>query len=197
MSGELPLAGPFPTLLPSFILNIVFATKATALVQDGYTRVGNIEHTVLPCSLLIQFKTKAYQILRQDGIIIVLPASLLEELSALPSTIASPHSALERDLLRDHTGLDLVMETRMHHTIVQRKLTPRLPTLTPSLERELMVAFEDEFPTCDNRTKFKPYQVFGKISARLSAQALVGPELCQNSTWLDISVNYTENRKWP
>ncbi|KAF1940883.1 putative cytochrome P450 [Clathrospora elynae] len=176
-NGELPLHGPLPTLLPPFVLNLVYAAKAASLMEDGFRR----------------FKDKAYQLLRNDGSMVVLPASLLEELSALPSTIASPHSALERDLLGDHTGLDVILETRMHHTIVQRKLTPRLSTLTSYLEKELTLAFDEYFPACDEWTEFQPYQVFAKVSARLSARALVGPELCHDATWLDISVNYTEN----
>ena len=81
----------------------------------------------------------------------------------------------------------------MHHTIVQRKLTPRLGILTPRLEDELRFCFDDVFPTCEKWTKFEPYHFFAQISARLSARALVGPSFCRNPKWLDISVNYTEN----
>ena len=124
-----------------------------------------------------------------------MPLSLLNELSSLPSSIASPHGALEHDLLGAYTGLNLILESRLHHTIVQRKLTPRLDLLAPHLEDELTSAFGDFFPNCDDWAEFKPYQIFAKVSARLSARALVGPHYCRDPTWLDISVNYTENRK--
>ena len=117
------------------------------------------------------------------------------ELSGLPSTIASNYGALERDLLGRYTGLNLILESRLHHTIVQRKLTPRLNLITPGLEGELKAAFEDGFPNCDDWTEFRPYMVLAQISARLSARALVGPEFCRDPIWLDIAVNYTENRE--
>ena len=126
---------------------------------------------------------------------VILPLSLIEELSSLPTTIASPNGALEHDLLGSYTGLNLILESRLHHSIVQRKLTPRLNLLTPRLEEELRSAFEDYFPACDEWTVFQPYQIFAKVSARLAARALVGPALSRNSIWLDISVNYTDNRK--
>ena len=143
---------------------------------------------------LAKFKNKAFQLVRGDGSVIVLPKHLLDEISALPSTIASPNGALEHDLLGPYTGLDLILESRLHHSIVQRKLTPRLEALTPSLESELRVAFEAHFPKCKDWTEFTPYQLFGKISARLSGRALVGTTLCRDPTWLDISFNYTESR---
>ncbi|PQE10350.1 Ent-kaurene oxidase protein [Rutstroemia sp. NJR-2017a WRK4] len=118
---------------------------------------------------------------------------MIEELSALPQSIASPHGALEHDLLGPYTGLDVILESRLHHSIVQRKLTPRLPTLTAPLEQELIASFEQYFPVCDDWTEITPFRLFGKIAARISARALVGPELCRNPQWLDISINYTES----
>lgn len=140
-----------------------------------------------------QFKDQTFQFIRNDGSVLVLPLDLIEELSSLPPLVASPHGALEHDLLGPYTGLNLILESRMHHSIVQRKLTPRLGLLTPDLEKELVAAFEDNFPACGDWTEILPYQILAKISARLAARALVGPSLCRNPTWLDISVNYTES----
>jgi hypothetical protein len=133
---------------------------------------------------------------------VVLPHSLLEQISAIPGSIASPHGALENDLLGPHTGLNLILEIRLHHSIVQRKLTPNLPSLVPRLEEELGAAIDDYFPKFekvgeDGWTMFQPYQVLAKVSAQLAAKALVRPELCRNEMWLDISVNYTESREPP
>jgi len=126
---------------------------------------------------------------------VLLPLSLLEELSSLPEHVASPSRALEHDLLGEYTGINLILESRLHHSIVQRKLTPRLEGITPYLEEELNSSFKDFFPACDdvNWCEFQPYQILGRISARLSARALVGRDLCRNPEWIDISFNYTEN----
>ncbi|KAJ5921346.1 cytochrome P450 [Penicillium verhagenii] len=81
----------------------------------------------------------------------------------------------------------------MHHTIVQRKLTPRLPMLAPILQEELNGAFHQNVPADDDWTDFQPFLNLGQVVARVSARALVGPAFCRNPTWLDISVNYTQN----
>lgn len=67
--------------------------------------------------------------------------------------------------------------------------------MTPHLEDELNSAFEDFFPKSNKSEwqEFQPYQIFGRLSARLSARALVGPGLCRDPKWIDISFNYTEN----
>lgn len=139
-----------------------------------------------------KFKDRAFQFIRNDGSVVVLPVNLIDELSSLPSTVASPNGALEHDLLGPYTGLKLILESRMHHSIVQRKLTPRLEILIPDFEDELVAAFKDIFPACAEWTEIMPYQILAKISARLSARALVGPLLCRNREWLNVSVNYTE-----
>lgn len=142
-----------------------------------------------------QSKNRAFQILRNDGSMIVLPHSTLDELSHISEKVASPHKALEHDLLGDYTGINLILESRMHHSIVQRKLTPRLGLLTPSMENQLAKAVNESFSSCEVEewSEFRPYQVFARISARLASHALVGPSLCDNREWLELSVNYTES----
>ena len=190
-----PLVGSPSALTPRVVDNLIFAGKAAHILENGYRKViAELQLDIRSILTSAKFKDRAFQLVRGDGIIVILPNSLLDEISTLPATIASPNGALEHDLLGPYTGLDLILESRLHHSIVQRKLTPRLGVLTPRLENELKAAFEDYFPTCDDWTEFMPYHVFGKISARLSGRALVGATLCRNPTWLDICFNYTENR---
>ena len=84
----------------------------------------------------------------------------------------------------------------MHHTIVQRKLTPRLPMLTPALQYELKDSLDNLMPTSSDWSEILPFRLFGKVAARLSARAMVGPAYCRHPLWLDISVNYTESCKY-
>lgn len=123
----------------------------------------------------------------------VLPLSLLEEVSRLPSNIAEPTAALEQDLVGSFTGVDLILESRLHHSIVQRKLTPRLPLLLPRMEEAVTVAFDKYLPQSEEWTEFQPYKAFSYVSARLGAEVIVGPAFCDNSDWLHIAVEYTEN----
>ena len=114
-------------------------------------------------------------------------------MSSLPSSVVSPHGGLECDLLGSYSGLDFVLENRLHHTIIQRKLTPRLNLIAPLLEKELVSALHDHLPSSDDWTEFQPYQAFRMVSARLSAAIVTGPEFCHNKDWLNLEVEYVEN----
>lgn len=126
---------------------------------------------------------------------VVLPLSVLDELATIPSNIASPSGGLELDLLGSYTGLDHVLENRLHHSIIQRKLTPRLALITPGLEKELTHAIEDYLPDSEDWVNFQPYLCFRQLSARLSAQVITGPAFAHNQTWLDLEVDYVESRE--
>lgn len=136
--------------------------------------------------------------MREDARVLILPSSLLEELAAVPGRLATAHGALEHDLLGRYTGLDIVLKTRLHHSIVQRRLTPRLGLVTPQLEKALSDSFNQWFPNLEENTwtKFQPYQLLGKVTARFTAEALVNPEFSNDPMWLEIAVQYTENRRF-
>ncbi|KAL4736669.1 cytochrome P450 [Aspergillus similis] len=126
-----PLVGSPSWWTPRFALNLLFATRAVKILQTGYYK----------------FKDRTFQLIRGDGSVVILPLHLIDELSSLPQSVASSHGALERDLLGRYTGLDIILTSRMHHTIVQRKLTPRLPALTPALQDEVTLAVQEVFRT--------------------------------------------------
>lgn len=121
---------------------------------------------------------------------------MLEELVLIPPTIASPHGGLEFDLLGSYTGLDHVLESRLHHSIIQRRLTPKLGLLVPGLKRELDSAFVACLPSDEKWVEFQPYQAFSKVSARFSAQAITGPAFAHNEEWLNLEVEYVETCKF-
>ncbi|RYC62857.1 hypothetical protein CHU98_g3352 [Xylaria longipes] len=179
---RLPLIGS-PALTPKFVPNLAFTYNAAAILAEGY-------HKINPD---LKFKSSAFQLIRGDGRIVILPLSLLEELTGLPPTVANPQAALERDLLGHFTGLDLIIENRLHHIIVQRKLTPRIPLLVPRIESSIAQAAEELLPLTNEWTKILPYQVLSRIAARSVAHAIVGPAFCEEEKWLDISCQYTES----
>ncbi|CBF83094.1 hypothetical protein AN3253.2 [Aspergillus nidulans FGSC A4] len=172
-----PLVGSPSWWTPRFGLNLVFAARAVEILQTGYHK----------------FKNRTFQLIRGDGSVVILPLHLIDELSSLPQSVASSHGALERDLLGRYTGLDIILTSRMHHTIVQRKLTPRLAALTPSLQDEVSLAVQEGFPHSTEWTIVKPYQILAQVAAKIAARAMVGPSFCRDPRWLDISVNYTES----
>ncbi|KAK4234571.1 cytochrome P450 [Achaetomium macrosporum] len=171
-----PLIGGSP-LVPQFILNLLYFWDSTKLAKRGYDK----------------FPTKPFQLIRSDGPVVVLPPTLLDEIARLPYNICESTAALERDLLGSFTGVGLILESRLHHSIVQRKLTPRLPLLLSRMEAAVTSAFETNFPQSENWTEFQPYQALSGVSARLSAEIIVGPSFCENKEWLHIAVEYTES----
>ncbi|PVH97495.1 cytochrome P450 [Periconia macrospinosa] len=175
---KVPVIGRYSVLLPRTILNFIYAFKSQQIIERGYQ----------------EFKDRTCQFIRIDGQMLLLPLNLLEELSSIPNHIASRNKALEHDLLGRYTGISLILDSRLHHTIIQRKLTPRLEQVAPVLEGELAGLFEEYLPASSDRwTIFQPHHVFAKISSRLSARMLVGPELCRNEEWLEVSVKFTES----
>jgi hypothetical protein len=146
-----------------------------------------------PALTVFKFKGRAFQFMRGDGNVIVLPIEMVDEFTSLPPTIANPSEGLERDLLAPYTGFSVLSESRLHHAVVQRKLTPKLKGLTPLIEDEVTKIFGDVFPACDEWTEIMPQKLLAQASARLTGRVLVGPEMCRDASWIDISINYTEN----
>ncbi|KAK3291243.1 cytochrome P450 [Chaetomium fimeti] len=175
--AEHPLVGSPLALVPRFILNLLYSWRSTNLAQKGYDK----------------YPSKPFQLIRSDGRVVVLPIKLLDEVSRIPSHIAESTAALERDLLGSFTGVGLILESRLHHSIVQRKLTPRLPLLLPRMEAAVTSAFEKNFPQGEEWTEIQPYKVLSAVSSRLSAEVIVGPSFCENPEWLHIAVEYTES----
>ncbi|KAI1447064.1 cytochrome P450 [Annulohypoxylon stygium] len=172
-----PLVGSQVSLMPTLILNFLFLGKAVELLQNGYQN----------------FKNSTFQLIRSHGQLTILPLSLLEELAALPVTISNPSAALEQDLMGRYTGINLILENRLHHTIVQRRLTPRLPLLIPRIEQAVVESVEECFPARDEWMECQPYHALGHVSARAAADAIVGPLFSDSKIWLDVAFNYTEN----
>lgn len=126
---------------------------------------------------------------------VILPASAVPELLSLSLDIASGIKALERDLLGKWTGLAMIIGSRFHYKLVQRKLTPNLSLINPYLEDEVGQAIEEGFPKTEEWTEIQPYYALLMVSARVSSRVLVGFPICQDSRWLDVSMNFTEDSK--
>lgn len=96
-----------------------------------------------------------------------------------------------------YTGLNFILHSRLHHRIVQRKLTPNLAKLSPHLEDELGRAVKDLFPKeADHEwTEVQLYPLLLSMTARISARAFVGTSFCRDQRWLDVTINFVEDRK--
>ncbi|KAI0449781.1 cytochrome P450 [Xylaria acuta] len=176
-AANYPLVGSPVSFMPLFAHNLLYLLQAAANARNGYRK----------------FKDKAFQLLRYEGNVVVLPHTLLHELASLPETVASQQSALSMDLAGPFTGLDMIVDNRLNNIIIQRRLTPRLPLLIPRLEQSTREVFDAHFPKDEGWTEVQPFHLLKHVSACLAANVIVGPSLRDDPTWFDISVKYTEN----
>ena len=102
---------------------------------------------------------------------------------------------MDHDLLGRYTGVNQILDNRLHHTIVQRKLTPNIPLLLPRIEETVDVTLKQSFPASEDWTEIQPYQALSLVAARVAAEAIVGPEFSKDHVWLECSLKYTESGK--
>ncbi|KAF2706116.1 cytochrome P450 [Pleomassaria siparia CBS 279.74] len=176
-SVNAPYALTYLKYTPRWLSNSLYAWDAIGVVEKGYRK----------------FNKEAFKLIRSDVNMVVLPAKHIPELSSLPIEVASGIKALERDLLGRWTGLHIIIHSRLHHKLVQRRLTPNLSLVIPGLEEEVTASLNACFPQSYEWTPIKPYYTLLEVSARVSSRVLVGYPMCQDPTWIDISKNFTEN----
>ncbi|KAI1326585.1 cytochrome P450 [Xylariaceae sp. FL0255] len=171
-----PIAGDYSPLIPRFILSIILAFKTQEICQYSYRK----------------YKDRAVQFIRSDGNVLALPFSVVDELASLPISVASSSEGLENELMGKYTSMSLILDNHLHHSIVQRRLTPRIPMLVPLIEKSVSTAFDTCFPKADDWVELVPYEVFKKISPRINQPALVGIKFSEDPDWLDVALNYSE-----
>lgn len=79
---------------------------------------------------------------------LVLPARYVNELRALPNTVASPTVAHAHNLMGGHTNMNIILENNLHFRTLQMKLTPNLGSLTVPMQEELNFAISQELAEC-------------------------------------------------
>ncbi|KAK2037685.1 cytochrome P450 [Colletotrichum somersetense] len=75
--------------------------------------------------------------------------------------------------------------------VVQNHLTKRLDTITAPLLHETDFAIEKTFGSNSDWSEVKIYDSITDIIARLSSRIFLGPELCRDHDWLNISKQFT------
>ncbi|KAF2649034.1 putative cytochrome P450 [Lophiostoma macrostomum CBS 122681] len=174
---KVPVGLLYQRYTPRWLSNAQFGVDAIGTIEKGYRK----------------FKESAYKLIRSDVNMVVLPHSVMPELASLPNEIASGIRALERDLLGKWTAIHMIIESRLHHRMVQRKLTPNLSLVTPGIEDEVSSALSDIFPNSEEWTPVKPYYALLEVTARVVSRVLLGLPVCRNAEWLESATQFTEN----
>ncbi|XEU96046.1 hypothetical protein FSHL1_001331 [Fusarium sambucinum] len=82
-------------------------------------------------------------------------------------------------------------EDDLSKIVVKKQLTKMLNQITEPLSVETDFAIRNYFGTSTDWTEFDFYDGILDIVARISSRVFLGPELCRNQEWLDITKNYT------
>ncbi len=188
-----PLVGLRSIFEPRLVANYRFFKDSAAIINEGYSRVRCCLRLAWTTANRKQSKQKAFKFVRNDADMVVLPVSMVEEIRALPSSIANPTVAHAHNLLGSYTRMNLILRSNLHFRMIQTKLTPNLGSLTHPMEEEVKFAMDNHFPQCDDWTTIKPYHTILNLVARTSARVFVGLPICRTKKWLEISTQFTEN----
>ncbi|RAO67769.1 uncharacterized protein BHQ10_003781 [Talaromyces amestolkiae] len=105
--------------------------------------------------------------------------------------------AVKRDYLLDLFGFETAFHGTLHSEIVApavTAMTKKLVPLVPLMSKEAALGLEKEWTENSEYHDIPLQPTLGGVVARLASLAFVGPELCRNPTWLEITVSYTINR---
>ena len=78
----------------------------------------------------------------------VIPNRYIDEIRALPASVANPTEAHVHNLLGPFTKMDLILDSNLHFRMIQSKLTPNLGLLAEPMADELQYSLQQDFPKC-------------------------------------------------
>lgn len=131
-----------------------------------------------------------YQIKATEGVQVLVPARLIGELKGLPENVLSAREAVREALMSKYTKFCPDKHQDLLATLVRTRLTQNLARLIPQLKEEVEYITATEFPECRDWTpvKFQPFAL--RCVARTSGRAFVGPSICRQEAWMDVSINF-------
>ncbi|KAK2025270.1 cytochrome P450 [Colletotrichum zoysiae] len=138
-----------------------------------------------------KFKEQAYQITTaiKSKNIVVNP-KYMNELQKLPDDVLSVSKAVEEAMHAKYTGI-LTDGSVLEYTI-KTALTPSLARINPVIFAEVSSAVRSQFPQSGGA--WSEVNIMEKVMrtvAIVSGRIFIGPELCHDEAYLNVSINYT------
>ncbi|KAF9886981.1 hypothetical protein FE257_010722 [Aspergillus nanangensis] len=119
---------------------------------------------------------------------LVLPMKYLDEVKYASTSLFSFPLFSEKAFLLNYSDAPQQTETAAH--VVRVDLTRNLGTLANGMYREAIEGLEEYLSQSKSNT-IPTYDLLSNITARVTALGLVGPELCRNEEWIQISLQTT------
>ncbi|CAI6093148.1 unnamed protein product [Clonostachys chloroleuca] len=139
------------------------------------------------------YKDRPFKLMTDSGEIIVLPSKLV-------STIGSEDRLLLRESVAEDfhahlPGFEVFAAAarydQLGQSVVRKRLTRSLNKITEPLSQEVSFATELRLGNGKEWKKVYIYKEILDIVARSSSRVFLGPEICRNEAWLDITKRYT------
>ncbi|KAL8337645.1 hypothetical protein RB598_006509 [Gaeumannomyces tritici] len=175
----IPLANPPRRFQPEAMAKIEFSTDAPRILKEARER----------------FPNKPFRYLSPWGMITLLPSDM-----ALTVKNNAPLLNFRKKLSERHPAIIPGFETfrNLDHpdevvqNVVKKHLTKRLNTITEPLALETAFAVNKLLGQPSDWAETPLYDTMLGLVARLSSRVFLGPELCRDAAWLDITANYTK-----
>lgn len=125
--------------------------------------------------------------------ITVLPHKYVDEIRSLPEDKVSSPQALSDKTLGTYSGVDIILESRLHVHALQQHLTPTLAAVVGVVREELDFAASVDLPACqDQWVSVDMHATLARLVSRLSSRIFGGTELSRNEEWLTTSIQYPQ-----
>ncbi|TLS27695.1 hypothetical protein PpBr36_01218 [Pyricularia pennisetigena] len=136
---------------------------------------------------------KPFQVITDTITKIFLPAEYVNEIKGIKEL--SFGRGIIAELLGEYPGFEAVSalgdESNIIQTVSRLNITTSLKHLTDEISDEASAALQEQLG--DNTEDWQEASVkptVRNLNARLSARVFVGPELCRNKAWLEVSTSY-------
>ncbi|KAI1873506.1 hypothetical protein JX265_005128 [Neoarthrinium moseri] len=119
---------------------------------------------------------------------LMLPASCLDELKTAPID----HIDFVATFIEMFEGKYTTMGSRstLHPRVVKAQLNHHLDEVMPAVQQEIIEAFHDVFPDCEDWTPVPVVEALTQIVARVSSCMFGGRALAHDKAWVQSSINF-------
>ncbi|KAF6789066.1 cytochrome P450 [Colletotrichum sojae] len=149
-----------------------FRENAKEMLEEGYRTTGG-DFFYVPSPL---------------GERLMIPTKYLDELKTAPVD----HVDFVATFIEMFEGKYTTMGSRstLHPRVVKAQLNQHLADVMPAVQKEIVDAFNDTFPACDDWTPVPVVGVLTQIVARVSSCMFGGTTLSHNKEWVQSSINF-------
>ncbi|KAI1325197.1 cytochrome P450 [Xylariaceae sp. FL0255] len=175
-SGRLTVVNRFAWFEPSLFARLRWSLRAQSILDAADKKA---------CG-------KPYLLARGDKDIIVLPATSIPKLNRMGPDILDARKSHAFSFVAHLTGLEMTATASYQKQILQRRVTPALPTFFSSVATRISMTIESEFPAKDGWTEMKLLPAMVDCVSQGMSLVLFGSEASNSPRLIKLAVELTE-----